>query len=129
MRFKHPCPNCASLLSGPRTSCDQCGYPHHARTELHFPPLAIKPFQINLASLFSTLTIVALMLALFAAVEFEVALVFAVVLFPILNFLDQFRENLCEQARIDRRRMEAQAGPFGDGELTPPSEDDHQASA
>jgi hypothetical protein len=114
MRFKHPCPNCAALRSGPRTSCDQCGYPHHARTELHFAPLKIKPFQINLASLISTLTIVALMLAIFAAVEFEVALIFAVVLFPILNFLDQFRENLREQAQIDRRRFHPTPDPFSD---------------
>ena len=127
MRFKHPCPNCAALRSGPQTSCDQCGYPCHARTELHFAPLAIKPFQINLASLISTLTIVALMLALFAAVEFEVAFVFAVVLFPILNYLDQFRENLSEQAKIDRRRSKPSADPFAEGGLTSPSIDDHQA--
>jgi hypothetical protein len=114
MRFKHPCPNCAALRSGPRTSCDQCGYPCHPHTELHFAPLAIKPFQFSLPSLISTITIVALMLAIFAAVEFEVALIFAVILFPILNFLDQFRENLREQAQIDRRRFHPTPDPFSD---------------
>jgi hypothetical protein len=129
MRFKHPCPNCAALRSGPRTSCDQCGYPHHTRSGNPFPPPNFKPFQFNLASLVSSLSIAAVMLAIFSSIDFEVAVIIAGVLYPILNFLDQFRENLWEQAKIDRRRMEAQAGPFSNGELTPPSEDDHQASA
>jgi len=120
MRFKHPCPNCAALLSGPRTSCDQCGYPRHEHTEVRFPPLKNKPFQFSLPSLISALTITALMLAIFESVEFEVAIIFAVVLFPVLNFLDQFRENLREQAQIDRRRLEPKADPFAEGEPAGP---------
>jgi hypothetical protein len=120
MRFKHPCPNCATLRRGPRAPCDLCGYPRHAHTELHFAPLVIKPFQFSLPSLISTITIPALMLAIFESVEFEVAMVFAVVFFPILNFLDQFRENLREQAQIDRRRSAPKLDPFADGEVTEP---------
>jgi hypothetical protein len=120
MRFKHPCPNCAALRSGPRTSCDQCGYPHHARTELHSKLWKIKPFQFSLPSLISATAIAALMLAIFESVETEVAVIIAGVLFPILNYLDQFRENLREQAQIDRRRSAPQLDPFADGEATEP---------
>jgi hypothetical protein len=114
MRFKHPCPNCAALRSGPRAPCDQCGYPRHARPDRPLAAFKIKPYQFNLASLLSTLTIAALILAIFESVEFEIALIFAVVLYPILNFLDQFRENLREQAQIDRRRLHPTPDPFSD---------------
>ena len=101
----HPCPNCAALRSGHSAPCDACGYPHHARPAPAREARKIKPFQFDLRTLLVCMTVSAIT---FAALHsrnderFEVALVLGGILYPIFNFIHQFRRNLAAQNPRDR---------------------------
>jgi hypothetical protein len=112
IKQRFPCPNCASLWSGPHAVCGRCGYPRHERPKAPPREQTIKPFRFDLRTLLACVTDSAVMFALLGASSDarDAALAVGGVLYPVINYLYQFWRSLAEPEPRAKKR-----GPFDDG--------------